>query len=245
MRSNSLRLLEIFLALTTLAVGGPGEAGAGPSLPGQEGAGGCRACHPPLNALLPSAHPAVAAEEIRACLACHGEAGPAFAFDWAVHLHHYASPRFTGDCWSCHALDPSGRFRLLGGGARAEGPIARGVPETMTRYFLSWATSPFLDRRHAEERATCRSCHGSFFPTGRASDESCLGCHQGYEAVAALTATREPNPHASHLGRMRCTLCHRAHGESVLQCNRCHAFDLETPLPKGGGAKDVTRPPAP
>ncbi|MBK1623965.1 hypothetical protein CKO32_10340 [Afifella marina DSM 2698] len=33
-----------------------------------------------------------------------------------------------------------------------------------------------------------------------------------------------PNPHASHLGEIDCTECHKAHSPSTLFCSVCHQF---------------------
>ncbi|WP_435546972.1 cytochrome c3 family protein [Desulfobacterium sp. N47] len=39
------------------------------------------------------------------------------------------------------------------------------------------------------------------------------------------------NPHKSHIGEARCTLCHKNHAQSVLDCNQCHLpkFDMKVP----------------
>ena len=62
--------------------------------------------------------------------------------------------------------------------------------------------------------------------------ESCLGaaCHGSYSDVAELTRDIEPNPHSSHLGEVRCTVCHKSEGKSTFYCNKCHVnVDLNVP----------------
>ncbi len=88
-----------------------------------------------------------------------------------------------------------------------------------------------LDDRHTQHHITCDLCHEN--PTGEdaGSTEQCLKCHTSYQRVAALTKSKgvSPNPHDSHYGDIRCTLCHRVHKDSELYCNGCHSFDLKVP----------------
>ena len=95
----------------------------------------------------------------------------------------------------------------------------------MTPFFRSWATSKFMDHAHAVKKISCGDCHGGFFPEERASDENCLKCHKSHQHMAQLTKNVKPNPHDSHLGEIRCTICHKAHEKSVYYCNQCHTFD--------------------
>jgi hypothetical protein len=95
----------------------------------------------------------------------------------------------------------------------------------------SQSGSKHLDDRHTQQRITCELCHGN--PTGEdaGSTGQCLKCHVSYERIAALTKGKgvSPNPHDSHYGEIRCTLCHRVHKDSELYCNTCHSFDLKVP----------------
>ncbi|MFB3818153.1 MAG: cytochrome c3 family protein [Candidatus Methylomirabilales bacterium] len=88
------------------------------------------------------------------------------------------------------------------------------------------AAAAQLDAKHAALQVDCAGCHGTAVPGARPKTEDCLRCHKSYEAVAARTAQVKPNPHESHLGEIRCTLCHRAHAEPVFYCDRCHSFGL-------------------
>lgn len=80
--------------------------------------------------------------------------------------------------------------------------------------------------KHMERGLECATCHGNDEPKRRPTMPKCLECHESYEALAEKTKGKEPNPHKSHLGKPRCTECHKEHGESVLVCNGCHAFNV-------------------
>ncbi|MGI6207326.1 MAG: cytochrome c3 family protein [Anaerolineae bacterium] len=101
----------------------------------------------------------------------------------------------------------------------------------MTEYFQSWATSEFGDHTHALAAVTCDQCHESFFPERAPQSDRCLTCHGSYAHLAELTAAGEgePNPHASHLGELRCSNCHMGHEEAVVLCLDCHVFEMEMP----------------
>jgi hypothetical protein len=88
-----------------------------------------------------------------------------------------------------------------------------------------------LDDRHAQHDIPCDLCHGKPAGEDAGSTGQCLKCHVSYERVAALTKSKgvSPNPHDSHYGEIRCTLCHRVHKDSELYCNGCHSFDLKVP----------------
>lgn len=93
----------------------------------------------------------------------------------------------------------------------------------------SWASSKHLGDRHTQRGINCELCHGSLPPKELVSMEQCLRCHGSYQQVAALTQKLSPNPHDSHYGKMRCTLCHKVHKDSVLYCNTCHSFEFKVP----------------
>ncbi|MBU1055775.1 MAG: cytochrome c3 family protein [Proteobacteria bacterium] len=94
--------------------------------------------------------------------------------------------------------------------------------------------SPRINK-HADP--TCRSCHAMGKPYARPGDDTCMNCHDSYAKLAEETASLEnlkagiENPHKSHMGEARCTLCHKNHAPSVLYCNECHSpkFDMEVP----------------
>lgn len=192
---------------------------------------GCSGCHVKLSNTLPEQHFKDIQESIEYCLICHSYKGPAVVFGWIIHLRHYSKPKFQADCWSCHLIDDSGSFTVINAkDGNASIKESKDVVESMKPYFHSWATSEHLDHRHAQQSVTCRLCHAMFFPEEEAAMEQCINCHGTYEHLAELTGETSPvNPHESHLGELKCNVCHKAHEESVLYCNKCHVYDLEAP----------------
>jgi hypothetical protein len=188
-------------------------------------ANGCEPCHPQLAAKLPKGHPAIPKGTVKDCLSCHsGGAGGLASLEQSAHLVHFAGGKFAGTCWSCHQIGTNGDFHLAG----VEGKgvkVGKEMVEKMPPFFKSWANSNFMDHTHALKKVSCGACHGTFFPEERASDEQCFKCHKSYPNLAELTKNVKPNPHDSHLGEIRCSLCHKAHEKSVFYCNQCHAFD--------------------
>jgi hypothetical protein len=185
---------------------------------------GCAECHPRLSQVIPAAHAAVV-EGIGSCLGCHApEAGTSLA---RTAHRHYAKSSFSGACASCHVEGPGDGLRLLGAEDVRAVKAPAGVTERLERYVRSWAASAQLDAKHGKQQVDCAGCHGTAIPEARPKTEDCLRCHETYEAVAARTRDVKPNPHESHLGEIRCTLCHRAHVAPVFYCERCHSFDLK------------------
>ena len=88
--------------------------------------------------------------------------------------------------------------------------------------------------KHQARNVNCEACHNTAAPVSAAKSKSCMKCHT-YEAVAAKTAKMNPNPHDSHAGQLRCTLCHKEHSDSVVYCRECHKnkddqrFNFKTP----------------
>lgn len=192
--------------------------------PADEGAPGCLSCHEPLSDALPDGHPVVR-DKLGVCLMCHGVEGTAAAFQWVVHLDHYASEDFGGDCWSCHLIDEEGRFKLQG--LDKEGiEVAQEDVDRMAAYYRSWATSEHTDRAHAEAGVSCDTCHGVPFPETEAEApmDPCIRCHGDYwDGLPELTEELNPNPHhVSHEGFLGCAECHGAHKESKNYCSNCH-----------------------
>ncbi len=84
----------------------------------------------------------------------------------------------------------------------------------------------------------CEKCHGdTVAPDDNQTVENreCVSCHEGYPAVAALSAKKLSNAalnaHASHLGpEVACTACHQGHQESKAYCENCHInFSMAMP----------------
>jgi fumarate reductase flavoprotein subunit len=166
-------------------------------------------------------------------LSCHSEGGDAVSLGFVSHSRHYALEEFAegGHCWSCHRLDETSRFGLLGtdGGIDTTTELSRDEVERLSSYFVSWASSEFLDHRHGQAGQRCLHCHGNDLPVEPVAMDVCIGCHGSYGDLAELTASVDPNPHASHLGEIECSHCHKAHQESVLVCNQCHDYNLKVP----------------
>ena len=91
------------------------------------------------------------------------------------------------------------------------------------------ATSAFLVEQHSKKGITCERCHGDKPKEQRVPMETCLGCHGSYQKLAEATKEKSPNPHESHIGEIRCTLCHHVHKDSEFYCNTCHQFDVKFP----------------
>lgn len=87
----------------------------------------------------------------------------------------------------------------------------------------------------------CAACHGTATPSTYADQKACIQCHGQYKGKVVPNADYNPdrnprrpvvevNPHDSHFGNVRCTLCHKEHTKSPKPvCNDCHQnFRLNT-----------------
>ncbi len=74
-----------------------------------------------------------------------------------------------------------------------------------------------------EKHPSCQACHPKDAGTPPSTGE-CLACHGSYGALAEKTRAVKPNPHDSHMGALRCTICHRGHQPARVFCNDCHTF---------------------
>lgn len=81
--------------------------------------------------------------------------------------------------------------------------------------------------KHGVEQIPCEDCHGTPTPDKRAPASACTGCHGEYDEIAKLTEAQDPNPHKSHQGELRCTMCHKVHQPSVVYCNECHDYGMK------------------
>jgi len=86
---------------------------------------------------------------------------------------------------------------------------------------------------HKEAGLACFDCHGVDEPVKRAPTSACKSCHEDHKGAVRTYKNNGQevtvNPHESHQGELRCTLCHSIHQPSKLYCNQdgCHAFDNE------------------
>ncbi len=95
---------------------------------------------------------------------------------------------------------------------------------------------PQIDK-HKDKDIACESCHEKGLSHARPDDSTCINCHGSYAELAKKTEKYDnpkagiENPHKSHMGEARCTLCHKNHAASVLHCNECHSpkFDMKAP----------------
>jgi fumarate reductase flavoprotein subunit len=94
-----------------------------------------------------------------------------------------------------------------------------------------------VDPAHAAQELNCADCHDTDKPEKRAPASKCIECHSSKTDEPPIAFKDETdisynvNPHASHAGNMRCTLCHKIHAPSSLYCNEgCHhKFLLKVP----------------
>lgn len=96
--------------------------------------------------------------------------------------------------------------------------------------------APKVDK-HQSKGVACSSCHEDGTDNVIPADATCIKCHGSYADLAQKTANLDnikagiTNPHKSHIGEARCTVCHKNHAASVLYCNECHSpkFDMKVP----------------
>ncbi|MCL1046544.1 cytochrome c3 family protein [Shewanella electrodiphila] len=95
---------------------------------------------------------------------------------------------------------------------------------------------PVLGKHQAFE-ITCADCHKTEKPTRKASQKACRSCHENQKEKKAIAFKDKDgrevtlNIHDSHVGDIRCTVCHSTHTKSKLYCNEAchHAFELQVP----------------
>jgi len=210
------------IGIAAIGTNGPKVRGArvGTSQPG-----GCTVCHPKLSAQVPEGHFTPKLDEVKYCLACHAMEGAATAFTWTRHRNHYAALGVAVTCWLCHRIDANGNFRVIGVDGGKQIKTTPEMVAKMEAYYLSWATSDRLDRKHGERSVTCATCHDGNFPTAAVKKEKCFTCHGSYEQVARQAPIHYDAiyPHFQ-VGPVECNDCHKAHEKSVLVCNMCHTF---------------------
>lgn len=195
----------------------------------QETTGSCLVCHPDIAAVLPPDHDAVSEETIAACLSCHPSErlAPGATSPFVTRLHQsHLPPQGEVDCLVCHSWSPSHSFGLRGE-KDSWGALSGEEWLLLKEIMGSWAGSNFLDRLHKDAMVSCGACHGPTVPgfDATVANDVCLSCHG---PMAQLAQKSEPadfkdrNPHASHLGEIDCTVCHKAHGPSKVYCLGCH-----------------------
>jgi fumarate reductase flavoprotein subunit len=91
------------------------------------------------------------------------------------------------------------------------------------------AQGTLLAEKHQASGVACVGCHAENPPKAQPQATACLACHGGHEKVASRTGKLDPNPHASHLGKVGCDKCHHVHKASQNYCGTCHDIDLTVP----------------
>ena len=93
------------------------------------------------------------------------------------------------------------------------------------------------DSVHEKAGLSCTDCHGTDKPDSRAPQGPCRDCHgdksddKSIKFTGASGKSYETVVHNSHVGSVRCTLCHKSHEPSILYCNTesCHTHKLTVP----------------
>jgi hypothetical protein len=93
---------------------------------------------------------------------------------------------------------------------------------------MAQAPSGELAKAHAQKGVACGQCHVKDQPEPVAMDV-CLACHGPHKKLAESEKGASPSLHDSHLGEIRCTLCHHVHKASENYCSRCHTFERNVP----------------
>jgi len=206
----------------------------------QPATGSCRACHPDFAAVLPAGHDTVGEDTIAACLPCHPSqgftVGAKAPFVTRLHQAHLP-PRGQGDCLVCHSWNDGKSFGLIGD-KQSWGAPSGEEWQLLKEIIESWAGSNFLDRSHGRAQVSCGGCHGLAVPgfDATVANPVCLSCHGPLSELAKKTEPadfKDRNAHASHLGEIDCSVCHKAHGPSKVYCLGCHQKFVMT-IPGGG-----------
>lgn len=166
-----------------------------------------------------------AAEATGRCIKCHsaGEVDVGDAF--TMHTIHFAALAEEAQCAMCHPTEPQGTPKVS---KESNGRPIYVTAETAAKvspYYLSWATSDFLDNQHNQNQVDCAGCHDDALRPKNPPMEQCFKCHGSYAEVAKLPYSTMNNPHDSHMGEIECTLCHKGHADFEFYCNECHQFD--------------------
>ncbi len=90
---------------------------------------------------------------------------------------------------------------------------------------------------HKKAGVECKQCHESMPPKMPTSQDACISCHGNSDKRKQVKIHEgedrvlEMNIHQSHVGDLRCGVCHSSHKESKLYCNEAchHRFDTKVP----------------
>lgn len=229
----------IAVCLLLLVVGGHFEAEPTPN-PSSQKKASCATCHGDFSSFLGNEHPKTKGKTIIACLSCHkpGEGSKAVSNTFFSKLHQsHLSGSSKVECTGCHSWTPGKKFGLPGM-ARSFGAPSPKQLVLLQKVFSTWAGSSYLDGLHGKGQVSCSGCHGNVLPEkgDTVENERCLACHGPMEGIVEKSTPKDfadRNPHKSHLGEIACTVCHKAHEPSTINCLDCHRlFKMKIP----GGA---------
>lgn len=114
-------------------------------------------------------------------------------------------------------------------------------------YAVSAQNKPLVSMKaHETQGLGCKDCHGMDNPTKAAGNQGCLSCHANsdgtyrgeldksgngvYKTYSESRKTKDASFHDSHVGKLRCDLCHTAHkapDSKNVYCNYCHQFEVK------------------
>ena len=87
----------------------------------------------------------------------------------------------------------------------------------------------YLADKHRVAGIACEGCHKENPPKEQVPTAVCIKCHGDQAKLTNRTQKVIPNPHDSHLGDVKCGLCHHAHKPSENYCGNCHEFGYKVP----------------
>lgn len=114
-------------------------------------------------------------------------------------------------------------------------------------YAAAASSNPTVSMKaHDAQGVQCVDCHGTKTPTKAPSIDGCLSCHANSDGTyrgeldkngigieksyPESRKTKMAAMHDSHVGKLRCTLCHTSHkmpDSKNIYCNNCHQFEVE------------------
>lgn len=94
---------------------------------------------------------------------------------------------------------------------------------------------PLTADTHREHGIKCGACHPGKISGDVDMEKTCLSCHGTYDDVVYMTSGANYNPHVSHMGKMECSDCHRAHKPSIDGCAACHGSEYLSDTHIGAG----------
>jgi hypothetical protein len=191
----------------------------------------CADCHKTPAKILPESHKGYNLEATALCFGCHKAEGMAKSLGERIHAAHLQkSPEVMKNCQACHQPDEGGQVSFPG---RPGLKTNKDRMADMRPFFVSWGGSSYMDNRHRQRGTYCLTCHTDYLDEYTADDTqaACVKCHGDYDEMIKKTAQTKysHNPHQSHYVDLKCSVCHRSHGEFKDYCAQCHSFGYKAP----------------